>query len=199
MEFDLKKAFGRIAGGLMIFVLAVSCKAATIRANAAPSDNDRSIYVNIATQKVAVIRNGEMTPDKVFLCSTGKNNNTPIGVFNSEAAYYDWHGLYGNVYSYGAIRVKGSILIHSVPYSRMNFGTMETEEYNKLGAKASLGCIRVTQRDLNYLLSVTSTGVPIVIFNDPLIDWTVTETHTTVDESTPTCFDPSINWGALLN
>ena len=164
---------------------------------AATNTNDRTIYINLAAQKVAVFKNGEALPEKVFLCSTGKFDNTPVGSFKSENFYYDWHELYGSVYSYGAIRIKGSFLIHSVPELRPIFGTTDSVAYNKLGTKDSLGCVRLTQRDLNYLLTTTSVGVPIVIINDPNTDWVLTESYTKVDESSAMCYDPSIDWSAL--
>ena len=43
------------------------------------------------------------------------------------------------------------ILFHSVPYNSKNVNDLETEEWNKLGYPASLGCVRLCVADAKWI------------------------------------------------
>lgn len=109
---------------------------------------------------------GEYTiPVKAMICSVGKNNNTPLGVFQTSTKY-EWRALFGNVYGQYAYRIHNSIMFHSVPYYSINKGDLETEEYNKLGEPASLGCIRLACIDAKWLVDYCPEGTTVEIYDD---------------------------------
>ena len=64
---------------------------------------------------------------------------------------YVWRLMVDNTYGHYAYRISGGYLFHSVPYLKAANNTLETEEYNKLGTFASLGCVRMCVRDVLWL------------------------------------------------
>ena len=109
---------------------------------------------------------GEYTvAKKAFVCSTGRNNRTPLGTY-ALSTRYRWRKMVGGVYSQYATRVHGSILIHSVPYYRQNPATLETKQYNKLGEQASLGCIRMSCEDAKWVFDHCKEGTVVEIYDD---------------------------------
>ena len=121
----------------------------------------------LRSQNVVVVygrnENGDYTiPVKVWLCSTG--GATPRG--NYRLGYKkEWGRLFGNVYGQYVCGITGNILFHSVPYERMEKDSLETEEFNKLGTKASMGCIRLAAGDVKWLYDNCPTGTPIHIYD----------------------------------
>ena len=104
---------------------------------------------------------------KVFVCSAGKGNNTPTGTFKTTKGY-NWGALFGGVYGQYSTRITGHILFHSVPYYSKNKGDLEWEEYNKLGTKASAGCIRMTVRDVKWIFDNVANGTTVRIYDGNL-------------------------------
>lgn len=98
----------------------------------------------------------------VFLCSTG--GATPYGYY-SLGWKVPWRALFGNVYGQYAIRLVDNILFHSVPYRQMSKDTLKAEEFNKLGTKASLGCIRMAVADVKWLYDYCPTGTSVHIYD----------------------------------
>ncbi|MCC8168600.1 MAG: L,D-transpeptidase [Clostridiales bacterium] len=110
--------------------------------------------------------NGEYSvPVKAMICSVGLNNSTPTGVYTTSDKY-TWRALYGGVYGQYAYRINGSIMFHSVPYYTTNKDDLETEEYNKLGEAASLGCIRLSCIDAKWLVDNCPSGTTVEIYDD---------------------------------
>ena len=76
----------------------------------------------------------------------------------------------GQVYGQYVTRItphKG-ILFHSVPYwINGDKGSLEYEEYNKLGTIASLGCIRLATVDSKWIFDNCPYGTTVVIYDDP--------------------------------
>ncbi len=103
-------------------------------------------------------------PVKAMVCSVGVSNATPLGTFKTSDKYA-WRYLFGNVYGQYAYRINGHILFHSVPYTSKNKGTLEAEEYNKLGEPASLGCIRLAVADAKWLVDNCPSGTTVTIYD----------------------------------
>ncbi len=101
---------------------------------------------------------------KVFTVSVGKGNNTPTGTFTTTAGKR-WGWLKGGVYGQYSTRITGSILFHSVPYYKKDASTLEWEEYNKLGTKASAGCVRMTVRDVKWIYDNCPVGTKVKIYD----------------------------------
>ena len=103
-------------------------------------------------------------PLKAMVCSTG--GATPVGVFHTFNRS-TWRALFGGVYGQYATDIVGDILFHSVPYYSMNKGDLEYLEYDKLGTKASLGCIRMAVADVLWIFNNCPIGTEVEIYDDP--------------------------------
>ena len=103
-------------------------------------------------------------PLKAMVCSTG--GATPAGVFHTFNRS-TWRALFGGVYGQYATDIVGDILFHSVPYFSMNKGDLEYLEYNKLGTKASMGCIRLAVKDAQWIFNNCPIGTEVEIYDDP--------------------------------
>ncbi len=108
---------------------------------------------------------------KVFTVSNGLDNGTPTGTFNI-SDHYIWRALFsadgGTVYGQYATRITGHILFHSVPYIRQSKDSLESEEYNKLGNFASLGCVRMRVVDVKWIHDNLATGSVVKIYDGDL-------------------------------
>jgi len=123
----------------------------------APAKVDAGTYrvrINVTTQRVNIFgrdENGEHTiPVKQFICSTGlENTPSPLGTFVSSdkfrwATFRFSPALGAVTYGQYNTRITGPFLIHSMVYGEYgNPASMLWEQYNRLGNRASAGCIRV--------------------------------------------------------
>ncbi len=136
----------------------------------APADNGCPYFIKVnRVQNVVTVyaldEDGYYTkPIKAMLCSVGKNNRTPAGTFQTSDKH-EWCSLVGGVYGQYAYRIDGQIMFHSVPYFSMNKGDLETEEYNKLGTSASLGCIRLSVADAKWIYDNCPSGTIVTIYD----------------------------------
>ena len=126
-----------------------------------------SIRINRAANTVTVYlmdENQEYSiPIKAMVCSTG--TATPLGSY-SITEKYRWRSLFGGVYGQYACRIVGNILFHSVPYFSPDPGNLEYLEYNKLGTKASMGCIRLCVEDEKWIYDNCPIGTPVELYDD---------------------------------
>lgn len=136
----------------------------------APEDNGCPYYVKVNRQQnvvtvYALDENGYYTvPVRAMICSVGKNNGTPTGTFTTSDKH-EWSALVGGVYGQYAYRINGQIMFHSVPYYTKNKGNLESEEYNKLGTAASLGCVRLSVSDAKWLYDNCPSGTIVTIYD----------------------------------
>lgn len=119
---------------------------------------------------------GNLTPVKALACSTAREGyETPLGDFwlcewiikpSNEWCYMadGTQGLYAYRITNGEIY---DIMFHSVPYLDTDHGTLEWEEYNKLGSTASMGCMRMSCMDVRWLGETCGNNTDILIYNDP--------------------------------
>lgn len=123
--------------------------------------NNQANTVTIYTKDT----NGEYTkPVKAMICSIG--TATPAtGVFKISDKY-TWRLLQGNVYGQYSVRITGHILFHSVPYEKKAKDALEWWEYDKLGTKASLGCIRLTVEDAKWIYDNCEKGTQVEFYSD---------------------------------
>lgn len=111
--------------------------------------------------------NGKYTkPVKAFLCSCGKSggNDTPAGTFKTSDKVR-WLSLVDDTYGQYTTRVDGHIWFHSVPYYDKDPSKLESEEFNKLGRNASLGCIRLSVADVKWLYDNLEWQTIVVIYD----------------------------------
>ena len=134
------------------------------------SNNTQPYYikVNYSANCVTVYKkddNGDYTiPVKAMICSTGRA--TPTSGVYKISNRYAWRILVGGVYGQYATRIVGSILFHSVPYFSANHNALEYFEYDKLGTKASAGCVRLTVADAKWIYDCCSSGTMVEFYSD---------------------------------
>lgn len=107
------------------------------------------------------LEDGEYTfPVKAWLCSTGWA--TPTGHFRLGYKRV-WGALFGGVWGQYACVITGNILFHSVPYYHMTKDSLETHQYNKLGSRASAGCVRLPVEGSKWIFEHCDTGTTVYI------------------------------------
>lgn len=150
------------------------------------------IAVNTKKNRVTIYgkdENGNFTkPVECFICSCGKekcncevekyqkkNNSegyhshaTPKGVFKTgQRPRQRWLKMVDNSYGQYTTNINGgSIWFHSVCYTGKDKSKLETEEFNKLGTQASLGCVRLCVRDAKWIYEEVSSGTLVFIYSN---------------------------------
>ncbi len=106
-------------------------------------------------------------PVKAILCSVGQQGTeTVLGTFQTKAKYR-WKALMGDVWGQYATRIVGGILFHSVYYyENGNPASLSVKEFNKLGAPASHGCIRMTVADSKWIYDHCPVGTTVIVYDD---------------------------------
>ncbi len=133
------------------------------------ADFPYQIRVN-RTQNYVIIygidKNGRYSiPYKGFMCSVGKDvKDTPTGSFKT-SDYYPWRLMVDGSYAQYAIRINGSIMLHSIPYYSAHNDDLESEEYNKLGSNASLGCVRLNINGIKWIYDNCPKGTPVTVYD----------------------------------
>ena len=129
------------------------------------------IKINKARNTVTVYakdgNNGYIIPVKAMICSVGSTQHeTPTGTFYTKSKWR-WQILMGPTWGQWVTQIYGGIYFHSVFYQRANDNnSLSTSEYNKLGRKASHGCVRLTAADAKWLYDNCASGTKVVIYND---------------------------------
>ena len=112
------------------------------------------IKVNYSANTVTVYgkdADGNYTvPVRAMVCSTGRA--TPhSGVYRTPNRAR-WGVLIGPVWGQYCTRITGQILFHSVPYLKeCDPSSLEYWEYDRLGTQRSMGCIRLTVADAQWI------------------------------------------------
>ena len=148
----------------------------TQTSNTTVSNSKKGIYyikVNLEQNVVTIYsedEDGDYTiPVRAMVCSTGKATPTS-GTYTIPNGRWDrwtWGQMVGNVWAQYYVRIKGSILFHSVPYTSKDKSTLEYWEYDKLGTKASAGCIRLTVQDAKWIYDNCKAGSKVEFYSDP--------------------------------
>lgn len=132
--------------------------------------NPYFIKVNRSQNCVTVYtydKNGEYTvPVRAMICSTGIDKATVLG--DDFYIYYkqEWNPLFNDVYGHYVSGFYGDYLFHSVPYEDASADTLETEEFNKLGDEASLGCVRMETADVKWIYDNCPENTPVTVYDD---------------------------------
>jgi len=143
----------------------------TASANAASNETywlkvNKKANVITAYQKVG----SKWKPVRAMLCSTGApGHNTPAGTFHM--GYKSrWLNMIdkdknSTFEQYTAlVQSSGQIYIHSVWYYRRSHSAQSTAEFNKLGQRASHGCIRTSTMDAKWIYDNCNVGTKITIY-----------------------------------
>lgn len=102
-------------------------------------------------------------PVKALVCSTG--TATPTSGVYKMSNKYRWHMLNGGVYGQYCTRITGHILFHSVPYATNSPDSLKYTAYDKLGTKASAGCIRLTVQDAMWVYNNCASGTYVEFYS----------------------------------
>ena len=132
------------------------------------SDKPYYIKVNYGANVVTVYskdENGDYTvPVKAMVCSTGRA--TPTSGTYTIKGRWRWLKMIGGVYAQYTTQVVGNILFHSVPYLRKgDSSSLEYWEYDKLGTRASAGCIRLTMQDASWIYNNIASGTLVEFYS----------------------------------
>ena len=102
-------------------------------------------------------------PVKALVCSTG--TATPTSGVYKMSNKYRWHLLNGGVYGQYCTRITGHILFHSVPYATNSPDSLKYTAYDKLGTKASAGCVRLTVQDAMWIYNNCASGTYVEFYS----------------------------------
>lgn len=143
---------------------------ATPKPTPEPTPVPFAITVDVRNQVVTVYtrdENGEYTvPVRQMLCSSGTTKNpSDVGdwVLNGRKAQWCTFPQWGNTYARYWTRINSSIAFHSVIYTAVNVKSMKVSSYNKLGNRASHGCIRLTVADAKWIYDNVGKGTVVTI------------------------------------
>lgn len=140
-------------------------KSKFVKAN---KERDYVVKVNLAQNCVTVYteENGELKPYKAMACSSGRDgHDTPEGEFKTYE-YYESRLMVDNTYGRYAVRFNGQIMFHSVPYITTAKDSLEWDQYNLLGERASLGCIRLCVGDAKWIYDNCKKGTKVIVYSD---------------------------------
>ena len=128
------------------------------------------IVVDVANQVTSVYgrdENGEYTvPVRQMLCSTGmKATPSDVGdwVLNGRHATWCIFPKWGNSYARYWTRINSNIAFHSPIYTAVSNSAMKIGSYNKLGQRASHGCIRLAVWDAKWIYDNIGAGTVVSI------------------------------------
>ncbi len=139
---------------------------------ATSKDSNMPYYVkiNVAQNVVNVYKrdeSGDYTiPEKAMLCSTGTYTPKPGKKYKITSYRRTWNSMQGGVYAQYAVQITGNILMHSVPYLKRTNSSLEYWEYDKLGEKASLGCVRLNTADARWVYNNVWAGTTVEFYED---------------------------------
>ena len=133
---------------------------------------DKALYHILVNREQNIVTvytydgDGEYTvPVRAMVCSCGLNKGTITGEFET---YFtsEWHALFDDVYGKYVTGIDGNFLFHSVPYTELlENDSLESEEYNKLGTDASLGCVRLAVSDAKWIFDNCPVGPYVKIYD----------------------------------
>lgn len=125
------------------------------------------IKINYTANCVTIYKKDESgnytIPVKAMVCSTGTATPTK-GTYKTMNKYV-WKELNGHCWGQYSTRIVGHILFHSVPYSSPNKDDLKYNLYDKLGTRASAGCIRLTTADAKWIYDNCSLGTMVEFYS----------------------------------
>lgn len=103
---------------------------------------------------------------RTMVCSTGLNATpTPKGTFTNTTPVVRW-GYFPkfDCWAQYLYRINGSILFHSVLYDSADESTLRWGSVQKLGSKASHGCVRLSVEDAKWIYNNCPAGTTIIVY-----------------------------------
>lgn len=125
------------------------------------ADKPLWVRVDIPSQKVIVYDAGNRVVQD-FVCSTGKaGDDTPTGTFKIEQRGESFFSQQYQEGGYYWTQFQGDFLFHSVPFGKDR--KIEEDEAQKLGTKASHGCVRLAIENAKWIYDNIPKGTKVVI------------------------------------
>ena len=128
---------------------------------------------NQATKVYGIDEKGEYTiPVKTMICSTGMvGTPSDVGdwVTDGRRAQWAYFSLYGSHARYWT-KINEDIAFHSVIYNEVDNMALSVKSYNRLGSRASHGCIRLLVSDAKWIYENIRGGTTIHITEDLPVD-----------------------------
>ena len=120
---------------------------------------------NVVTIYTLDENNQYTVPYKAMICSTAKEGRqTPLGTFSLTGSNQRWCLMVDGTYGQYSSQFYGNYLFHSICYTRPQNDCMITEEYNLLGEKASLGCVRLQTADAKWIYENCPAGTKVTVY-----------------------------------
>ena len=148
----------------------------TPKPTATPEPVPFAITVDVKNQIVHVYGRDEQGEYTVvvrqMLCSTGKvGTPSPVGdwVLNGRKAKWCVFPKWGDYARYWT-RINSSVAFHSPIYRSVSNTDMKVSSYNKLGQRASHGCVRLTVADAKWIYDNVPAGVVVSIVENLPVD-----------------------------
>ena len=123
-------------------------------------------YMNVVNIYAKDENDSYSVPVKVLLCSTGTDTPKPSSKYKITSYKTRWNAMQGGVWAQYATQIVGNILFHSVPYLKKDPSTLEYWAYDRLGTKASAGCIRLTVEDAKWIYDNIPVGTVVEFYSD---------------------------------
>lgn len=132
------------------------------------------VMVNRAANTITIYSVGDdgkySNPYKALLCSTGREGHrTPLGNYTiyEHTAGGGFVSMVDGTYGKYCMRFrKGGLMFHTVCYSSTKDENPIQDEVDLLGDYASLGCVRLSVADAEWLFNNMPNGTPVTIYDD---------------------------------
>ena len=128
------------------------------------------IELDLTNQLVTIYNTKDDSIARQFLCSTGKNNATPTGVWylpqktlDDERREWFYMRSYSTWVKY-ATRIEGAYFFHSIPFTGKSNRAMNPNAAADYGVPASHGCIRLRVEDAQFIAQNCLMGTRLRIF-----------------------------------
>ena len=129
------------------------------------------LVVDMTNQYVTAYESATDEPVRNMICSTGRvRGTTPLGTFYIRSNEVDpWIAFSSCYIRYGKkLSVSNkNIWLHSILYASRSVSSLDWESFNKLGAPASHGCIRLTPIDAQWISYNCKLGTTVRIVRAP--------------------------------
>jgi len=127
-----------------------------------PRQGDYVLVADLSDQKIYVYRDDVL--DKTFVCSSGLDENnyaTPVGIYRTGGKGESFYTPKYKEGAYNWVRFNKGYLIHSIPFDEDR--NIIASERDKLGQKASHGCIRLALDDARWIYDNIPKGTMVIV------------------------------------
>lgn len=102
-----------------------------------------------------------------FVCSPGVQDTTVTGTFGAYERS-EWRELIDSHTAQYPIQIHGDWQFYSVPYYERDRSQLNLEAYNRLGEKASAGCIRLAAADVKWIYDHCPYGTRVRLYDSDI-------------------------------